>query len=292
MPPHAGDEGHGWSEELSFKLPGGYPIKCAPPPACWDTVLLLPYVPPRPEVPHCLRTLRHAARVRCPPLPCRVGVMGDLGQTANSTVTVAGLVDAEPDVLISLGDNSCECGGTTCGRGGTGWRAAGGWGLQQPFLAPGCCRRQRPQKQRCRRRQNQQRRPDLLPAVRSNWAALLASSGTLPAMQLLTCFESRAKTAPHPTSPTLDGACRRWDAWARMMQQLQARVPFVGTGGNHVSRRGSRAAAYRLAGRSSERGALLRLAAARSPGLAVRRRRLRCCSPAATRPSHPSMPGA
>ncbi len=28
---------------------------------------------------------------------------------------------------------------------------------------------------------------------------------------------------------------RRWDAWARMTQPLFSRVPFVGTGGNHVS---------------------------------------------------------
>jgi hypothetical protein len=55
-----GDEEHGWSEEASFKVPGGYPI--------------------------------------------RVGVVGDLGETANSTQTVAGLIDAQPDVIVNVGD--------------------------------------------------------------------------------------------------------------------------------------------------------------------------------------------
>lgn len=40
--------------------------------------------------------------------PCRIGVVGDLGETANSTQTVAGLVDAQTDVVINVGDYTCE----------------------------------------------------------------------------------------------------------------------------------------------------------------------------------------
>ena len=43
--------------------------------------------------------------------------MGDLGQTANSTQTVAGLVGAAPHVLINVGDYSCGCGGWQDARG-------------------------------------------------------------------------------------------------------------------------------------------------------------------------------
>lgn len=51
--------------------------------------------------------------------------MGDLGETANSTATVAGLVGAQPDVLISLGDNSCERGAMRVGWRGQGQPAGG-----------------------------------------------------------------------------------------------------------------------------------------------------------------------
>ncbi|EFN59723.1 hypothetical protein CHLNCDRAFT_133298 [Chlorella variabilis] len=55
-----GDEAHGFSEELSFRTLGGYPL--------------------------------------------RIGVIGDLGETYNSTETLAGLTDAEPDVVLLVGD--------------------------------------------------------------------------------------------------------------------------------------------------------------------------------------------
>ena len=34
--------------------------------------------------------------------------MGDLGQTANSTQTVQGLIDARPHLVLNMGDNACE----------------------------------------------------------------------------------------------------------------------------------------------------------------------------------------
>ena len=37
-------------------------------------------------------------------------MVGDLGETANSTQTVAGLAEAQPHLVINVGDYSCECG--------------------------------------------------------------------------------------------------------------------------------------------------------------------------------------
>lgn len=61
-------------------------------------------------MPCATGALYRRCTVLCHAVLCRIGVVGDLGETANSTQTVAGLVDARPDVLINVGDYCCECG--------------------------------------------------------------------------------------------------------------------------------------------------------------------------------------
>ena len=75
LAPHmcAGDEAHGWSDEASFRLPGGYPVRSVPAGLKWLLVDVLgaACLPPRSALPApCTRCASGALRQRCA-APCR-----------------------------------------------------------------------------------------------------------------------------------------------------------------------------------------------------------------------------
>lgn len=87
-------------------MPGGYPVRCIPAPLSDLSPSPTNLAVAGPEAPGCIPPIW--LTVTWVPTLCRIGVVGDLGETANSTQTVAGLIDAQLHVVINVGDYSCE----------------------------------------------------------------------------------------------------------------------------------------------------------------------------------------